>query len=422
MINRTLIPYLLACSVITILFSIHAEAVPSFARQTGMACTACHTVFPELTEFGRSFKINGYTLTGIKQVAAKKSPNAGGLQFDQIPPLSAMLQTSATHAKSQQPSSDISLPDELSFFFAGEVSPHLGSFIQLTMEQGSGFSLDNTDIRYANQHGKVTYGVTLNNNPSVQDLWNSTPAWGYPFTHGADLGAPIVADALAQNVAGLGGYADWGNGFYTELSLYRDTDAFDAPSGVVDASDPTATQQVRVDGLAPYWRLAWHKNINNGDTLMIGTYGMRGSLYATDPAAYYKGPKDKYTDIAVDTQYEHSLGKSNNSITLHASYSHETQHLDLSMPGISPALNSLRVDGTYHWGYYAAASLAYAQNSGSSVGNSYDDNAWTAQVSYLPWQNTKFTLQYAAYTKLGGQSGSAASDNNTLLLQAWLMW
>ena len=25
-----------------------AEAVPSFARQTGMACAACHTVFPEL--------------------------------------------------------------------------------------------------------------------------------------------------------------------------------------------------------------------------------------------------------------------------------------------------------------------------------------------------------------------------------------
>ena len=33
-------------------------AVPSFARQTGMACAACHTVFPELTPFGREFKLN----------------------------------------------------------------------------------------------------------------------------------------------------------------------------------------------------------------------------------------------------------------------------------------------------------------------------------------------------------------------------
>jgi len=36
-----------------------ALAVPSFARQTGMACEACHTVYPELTHFGRVFKANG---------------------------------------------------------------------------------------------------------------------------------------------------------------------------------------------------------------------------------------------------------------------------------------------------------------------------------------------------------------------------
>ncbi len=39
-----------------------ANAVPSFARQTGMDCVACHTSFPELTPFGREFKLNGYTL------------------------------------------------------------------------------------------------------------------------------------------------------------------------------------------------------------------------------------------------------------------------------------------------------------------------------------------------------------------------
>ena len=45
-----------------------AGAVPSFARQTGMACEACHTVYPELTHFGRVFKANGYILTNVKQV------------------------------------------------------------------------------------------------------------------------------------------------------------------------------------------------------------------------------------------------------------------------------------------------------------------------------------------------------------------
>src|ERR1035438_1257800 len=48
--------------------AVPAVAVPSFARQTGMACAACHTVFPELTPFGREFKLNGYVLDNIKQV------------------------------------------------------------------------------------------------------------------------------------------------------------------------------------------------------------------------------------------------------------------------------------------------------------------------------------------------------------------
>ncbi|MDA8364135.1 MAG: hypothetical protein M0Z84_10055, partial [Gammaproteobacteria bacterium] len=47
------------------LSSQQALAVPSFARQTGLPCEVCHTVFPELTPFGRLFKLNGYTLTGL---------------------------------------------------------------------------------------------------------------------------------------------------------------------------------------------------------------------------------------------------------------------------------------------------------------------------------------------------------------------
>jgi len=41
-----------------------ASALPSFARQTGQPCAACHTAFPQLTPFGRRFKLGGYTLEG----------------------------------------------------------------------------------------------------------------------------------------------------------------------------------------------------------------------------------------------------------------------------------------------------------------------------------------------------------------------
>jgi hypothetical protein len=43
-----------------------ARAVPSFALQTGQPCSSCHigAFGPQLTPFGRAFKIGGYTQSG----------------------------------------------------------------------------------------------------------------------------------------------------------------------------------------------------------------------------------------------------------------------------------------------------------------------------------------------------------------------
>jgi len=405
--------YLLSLfSLFLYLMSSPVQAVPSFARQTNLPCQSCHTVFPELTPFGRSFKLHGYTMTGIKQIKTEK----GDLKINQIPPLSMMLQISATNTKADVPTTNINLPDQLSLFYAGEISSNMGGFIQMTLEGATGtFVMDNTDIRYANQVGDIVYGATLNNNPTVQDVWNSTQAWGFPFTTGAGVTSPVI-NSLGGVVAGLGGYADWGNGFYTELSFYRDTGSFDAGDAGLPSSAITVA---RVNGVAPYWRLAWESTFGSGDRLMLGTYGMQTTLFdltnPTSPSAAH----DKYTDVAVDAQYEHTMANAKDTISAHATYTNESQTLDFSSPGDSPTLKSMRLDGTYHWGNAAAVTLAYNNNTGFN--SAYDDTAWTAQISYLPWQNTKLTLQYVSYTRLAG-STAAVSDNNTTLLQGWFVW
>ena len=43
-----------------------ANALPSFARQTGQPCGTCHTDYPGLTPYGRLFKLGGYTAGGGK--------------------------------------------------------------------------------------------------------------------------------------------------------------------------------------------------------------------------------------------------------------------------------------------------------------------------------------------------------------------
>ena len=53
-----------AAALLVGLASTAAWAVPAFNRQTGQNCMACHAggQFPELTAYGRLFKLTGYTL------------------------------------------------------------------------------------------------------------------------------------------------------------------------------------------------------------------------------------------------------------------------------------------------------------------------------------------------------------------------
>ncbi|HLW79636.1 MAG TPA: hypothetical protein VKU44_08565, partial [Terriglobia bacterium] len=130
-----------------------ALAVASFARQTSLPCSSCHTTIPELTPLGRLFKLNGYTMTGIAQITSDSGPTKAGLNINTWLPLSAFVQISNTWTQRPQPGTqngNFELPQSASLFLAGEMSTHIGGFIQVTYDsQGDHFTWDNTDIRYA---------------------------------------------------------------------------------------------------------------------------------------------------------------------------------------------------------------------------------------------------------------------------------
>src|SRR6266576_1729847 len=160
---------------------------PTYARQTGLACSACHTHYPELTATGRAFKLNGYVYRrGSDSLQGRASGGEQNLLLGLVTPLSFMLQTSFTATQKAQPGTQngtVFFPDQLSIFTGGEVTTHVGGFLQVTFDpQSGGLDVDNADFRYASQtklfSKPATVGLSLNNNPTVQDLWNSTPAWG----------------------------------------------------------------------------------------------------------------------------------------------------------------------------------------------------------------------------------------------------
>ena len=253
-----------------------AQAVPSFARQTGLTCNVCHSNPPELTAFGRKFKLEAYTLTEKKPDTTIEDKD---LKMSRYFPLSVMLLFSDTATNTAVPGAqngNAEFPQALSLFFAGEISPHLGAMVQVTYShQSDHFTLDNTDIRYARHttlgSKDLLYGFTLNNSPTVEDVWNSTPSWGYPWLSPDNAPSPsaepLIAGGLAQDVAGVGAYTMWNDHLYAGLTLYRSAHA----GGPQPLTGTDFAFNIR--GVAPYWRLAWQQTWGL-NYLEVGTYGI----------------------------------------------------------------------------------------------------------------------------------------------------
>jgi hypothetical protein len=435
-----------------------AEAVPSFARQTGLACSSCHVNPPELTPLGRSFKLNGYTMAGLKQITAPPAKEKAGLALLPYLPLSTMFEISNTGVNKPQPATqnwNFTLPQDVSLFLAGAFSTHAGGFVQVTYDpQRDHFSWDNTDIRYAKNtllRGKTfVYGVTMNNNPTVEDLWNDTPAWGFPWFASPSAPTPaaaaVVDGPLAQDVAGIGGYGMWNDHLYGAFTLYRS-----AHLGGVQPNPGTGFD-FNLQGIAPYWRFAWQQTRGN-NYFEFGTYGLH--LRSTPQAI--TGPTDDYTDFAFDAEYERVLPQLNNNIvTVHTTYIRENSDLNASFAAgdaslVVHHLNTFRIDGLYHFGYRYTPGFGYfvttgtrdplfynprtdetgpgvpQQVTGSRTG-SPNSQGFLFTFAYWPVQNVRLAVHYTAYTTFNGAGrnydsfGRSAGDNNTVYLHLGLFF
>lgn len=463
--------------------------MPSYARQTGQPCGTCHTDFAGLTPYGRLFKIGGYTAGGgpyrttpfpsfdepnrnsyVPPLLAKSlASSAGPDQSDQkgwVPPISMMAIVGFTHTQAPIPppsapynANDNVVVSPISFFYGGAITDHIGAFQQVTYNAppAGGFGTDpfathtwtwdNTDIRYADTarfgYFNVTYGITANNGPTVQDPWNTTPAWAFPYaasTLGFGYGPTTIIDGtFAAHVASVGAYAFINDALYLEATAYTTlgpntqnslgVDPFLAP-GLFD--------------VAPYWRVAFEPHWGN-NWLEVGTFGMAANVHpwvlpgTTTTATFPQ--TDNYTDVGFDTQYQYQ--GDNFWLTLRGSYIHEFQNLNASFANglaFNPnnTLNEARayaslaygnnnrvvLTGQYFSSWGSPDALIYSGNANFSP----NSNGWIAEIAYIPfisgqapgwpWFNMRLGLQYTWYTEFNG-TNVGASANNTLFLYAW---
>jgi len=446
-------------SALILLLVNECKAVPSFARQLDTQCIACHTEFPILTDMGRQYKLSGYTMSAEKT---------------NVPPISFMVQASFTATQAGQeggaaPSfhnnNNFALSQFSAFYagrlfgpyatqlFAPSVASVLNKFGIFNQTTYSGISKkwywDNTDIRYADignvaEH-TLQYGVSLNNNPTLEDLWNTVPAWSFPFSQSGlaptPAAATVLGGGLAQQIGGINFYTMLDSHFYINIGGYRTISARAQKSLGINPM-----YENKIKGVAPYWRLAYTQPIGNY-TIETGLIGFSGNLF---PAGDKSSGTDKFTDIGVDSEIQTIFEKNDLTYLLMIIHESISSPASLALGNASNGsdnLTTLKATFDYLWNKSVGGAVHYFYSQGSKDSLLYsssqtgypNSNGFIFQINLLPlnlgtgpalWprSNIKVSLQYVAYNRFDGSVreidglGRKASDNNTLYLETWILF
>jgi len=442
------------------LWSQESAALPTFNRQTGQNCLACHAggQYPELTPYGRLFKLTGYTLG------------------ERTLPFSGMAVASdskvSNTSKSDDPQADFQKNNSLIFatgsvFAAGKITDNIGAFLQVTYDNYASQSddgkfhghsnADNMDIRYADRSVDANrdwiWGVSVNNNPSVSDVWNSAPAWmqyvpvpSPTSSRFIDGTTPYPGIAAGGNIAGITGYFYWNQMLYVEAGGYRTAKG---PAAFMSAGVAEG-DKTKLQGTNPYWRATFTHEWGPHN-IMVGTTGMVADVFddpldTSDPNSVHH-----FRDIGVDAQYQYLLDP--HTVTVQFAYMRDHHRVPgfladqpvfdvngsaLPNTNATDDTNVFRAKGSYIWQAKYGTSLAFFNQTGTRDSALYDPTrvggnmsgspavrGWTSEIFWTPVQYLRLGVQYTVYDKYNGAShnydgfGRNASDNNSLFFYVW---
>lgn len=236
----------LASALAATAFAPEASAIPAFARQTGMACNACHAQhFPVLNGFGRAFKAAGYTMMGAQgkiegdHLSIPDALNAALLlkiryQKDNTAGAAGGGTTAATNLGNGR----WEFGDESSLFFGGRVADNIGFMLEGNI-LGSNPSGTNSGllaslkmpfifdmntaklsiIPFATDAHSVQFGYELSSGGVMRaSRWaeqrRETSAVQYNADRGGDGGAATGIAFVAQNDFGFINLSKWSPSFF----------------------------------------------------------------------------------------------------------------------------------------------------------------------------------------------------------------
>lgn len=241
--------------------STQSQAVSAFARQTGMACEACHTQsFPALNAFGRSFKGSGYRLIGKEEEIKSIDLGLPVVLNASLVSKFRYQKTNGADPKTGTNTGELQFPDEAALLIGGRAGEHIGFLTEIatfgTADTNSGdFSLiGGFKIIFHHEMGGTDFGFI----PFTTD--GGGAGYGMELLNTGAMRSQRVGEErkalMAQQYLGLG--AGTAEGF-----------AFTAanPMGFVNVTLWAPKQGTfAVKRLAPYVRAAVTPSIGGWDT------------------------------------------------------------------------------------------------------------------------------------------------------------
>lgn len=270
-----------------LLASTQAQAIPSFARQTGSACADCHvgSYGPSLTPYGMRFKLGGFTDTDGE---GTKIPMSGQLTWSRNNP-------SRGDSTSRLREADL--------YLGGRLNDNIGGYSKIRSNNSGNATfdtrLDDVDLRFVGKPfqiaGKDTMiGVSVNNNPGISDPVHVLPN-ASTLTPASNGGASTMlsSSALSNRVIGASVYGLYDRNWYGEVGSYSAL----SPSAQDRLGWPVNGDPGKLSDTS-YARLAYMKDMKR----QFFSVGLTALTTRRQPLR--TGPSDDLTDLGYDLTYQ----------------------------------------------------------------------------------------------------------------------
>jgi len=395
-------------------FAPEASAVPAYARQTGMACNACHAQhFPILNSFGRAFKAGGYTMMGAQgKVEGDHMSLPDTLNASMIIKLRYQDDNRAGVANTRTTAANVGegqwqFFDEFALLFGGRIAENIGFFVEgQLLESGVPLaaivrmpfvfdvgSAKLSVVPFAADGGSVMVGYELSSGGVLRaNRWSESRDATSAVQYNRNVESATGFAFVAQNDMGYINFTKWAPHYG-----FKDT-------GVSAALD---SNYIRIAATPTVGNWAMHIGAGRMSAGGFGGAGevvtdqtffdfqAQGEVAGKELGVYAQHSKAPVTVLGVGavSAYNKNNVTDRKATTIGADYS------------VIP--HTLSIGAAYR----------NADNGAAATANG--DDAWTLTAVYDLYQNVAL---HANYSHFSGSAHTATTQNNLTTLMLEMAW